>query len=90
MLDDEAKISDYYKATKNIPDCGKLIMKDGSEGKLPFREVANKIIHSSKREREVTKLPEPRLICHTRDTEKWARAEIDIMAVAAVCGGLMS
>jgi hypothetical protein len=90
MLDDEAKISDYHKATKNIPDCGKLIMKDGSEGKLPFREVANKIIHSSKREWEVTKLPEPRLICHTRDTEKWVRAEIDIMAVAAVCGGLMS
>ena len=34
MLDDEARISDYHKTTENIPDCGTLIMKDGSEKDL--------------------------------------------------------
>ena len=65
-------------------------MKKNPEEKLPFREVANKIIHSSKLEWELAKFSEPRLICHTQDTERWIRAEIDIVAVAAVCGGLMS
>src|SRR5712671_870121 len=37
MLDDEAKISDHHAATKNVPNCGKLIMKNGSEMDLPFR-----------------------------------------------------
>src|SRR5579863_3120562 len=45
-LDDETKLSEYHKKTKNIPDCGRLIMKKGSAKALPFREVANKIIHS--------------------------------------------
>ena len=90
MLDDESKISDYHVATKNVPDCGRLIMKDGSEKMLTFREVANKVIHSSRLEWELVKHPEPRLICHTSDQEKWVRAEVDIVAVAAVCGQFMS
>lgn len=28
MLDDEEKISAYHDATKNVPNCGRLIMKD--------------------------------------------------------------
>lgn len=90
ILDDEAKISEYHAATKNILNCGRLLMKDGSEKVLTFREVANKIIHSTRLEWEFTKFPEPVLICHTRDTEKWIRAEVDIVSVAAICGQLMS
>jgi hypothetical protein len=90
MLDDEVMISDYHTATKNIPNCGRLIMKDGSEKILSFREVANKVIHSSRLEWEFEKYPEPTLICHTSDQEKWIRAEVDIVAVAAVCGQFMS
>ena len=90
MLDDEEKISDYHAATKNVPNCGRLIMKDGSERVLTFREVANKLIHSSRLEWDCLKNSEPSLICHTRDKEHWLRAEIDLVAVAAVCGQLMS
>jgi len=90
MVDDEEKISEYHAATKNVPNCGRLIMKDGSEKALPFREVANKIIHSTRLEWEVLASPDPTLICHTRDKEQWLRAEVNIVAVAAVCGGLMS
>lgn len=90
MLDDEEKISAYYAGTKNIPDCGNLIMKDLSEKVLTFREVANKVIHSSRLEWEFMKSPDPLLICHTRDEKKWLRAEVDIVGVASVCGQLMS
>lgn len=65
-------------------------MKDGSETLLTFREVANKVIHSSKLGWEFEAFPEPTLICQSRDTEKWVRAEIDIVEIAAVCGRLMS
>jgi hypothetical protein len=90
MVDDEEKVSEYHAATKNVPNCGRLIMKDGSEKPLPFREVANKIIHSTRLVWEVLASPDPTLICHTRDKEQWLRAEVNIVAVAAVCGGLMS
>jgi hypothetical protein len=90
MVDDEEKISHYHTATQNVPNCGKIVMKDKSERPLPFREVSNKIIHSSRLEWEFFNSPEPMLICHTREDEKWMRAEVDIIAVAGVCGQLMS
>jgi len=68
----------------------RLIMKDGSDKPLTFREVANKVIHSSRLEWELLKCQDPLLLCHTRDKEQWLRAEIDLVAFAAVCGQLMS
>ena len=65
-------------------------MKDGSEKPLPFREVANKIIHSARLEWHVMASPDYLLLCHSRDKEKWIRAEIDLVALAFVCGQLMS
>lgn len=89
-LDEDEGISAYHAATKNIPNCGKLVMKDGTEKPLPFREFANKVIHASRFEWDVFGDSEPRLICHTRDKEKWLRAEIDLVALSSVCGSLMS
>jgi hypothetical protein len=89
-VDEEQSISAYRAATRNIPNCGKLIMKDGTEKPLPFREFANKVIHASQFEWDVFGKSEPRLVCHTRDKEKWLRAEIDLVALSSVCGGLMS
>lgn len=90
MVDDDEGISDYHTATQNVPNCGKIVMKDKSERSLPFREVSNKIIHSSRLDWNFSAAPDPMLICHTREEEKWLRAEIDIVAVAGVCGLLMS
>lgn len=90
MLDDRAKLSDYHTATRNIPNCGRLITTDGSQKELPFREVANKVLHASSLDWEFAKFPDPMLVCHSTDTERWSRAEVDIVTVAAVCGGLMS
>jgi hypothetical protein len=89
MVDDQDEISAYHAAIKSVPNCGKLIMKDGSKKLLPFREVANKILHSSRLEWDFSKR-KSLLICHTRDKEKWLRAEVDLVAVAAVCGTLAS
>lgn len=88
MLDDEEDISGYHAATKNVPNCGRLIIKDESEKTLPFREVSNKMIHSSRLEWDF--VGEPLLICHPRDKERWLRAEVDIVALAVVCSRLMS
>lgn len=90
MVDDEWEISDYHKRRQNMPNCGRLVMENGSEQALRFREVANKVIHSSRLEWQLLKPSDPLLLCHSRDKEQWLRAEIDLVAFAAVCGQLMS
>jgi hypothetical protein len=90
MVDDEEGLSTHFANLNKVPNCGTLIMKDGSRKLLPFREVANKVIHSSRLEWKFSKNDDPVLICHTGDKEKWLRAEVDVVALAAVCGTLMS
>jgi hypothetical protein len=90
MVDDEEELSAYYAKVNKVPNCGKLIMKDGTEKLLPFREAANKVIHASRLEWKFSKNEDPVLICHTRDEEKWLRAEVEVVALAAVCGTLTS
>jgi hypothetical protein len=89
-VDEEENISAYHTATKNAPVCGKLFMKDGSENPILFREFANKVIHASGFEWDVLGDSDPKLICHTRDKEKWLKAEIDLVAISFVCGQLGS
>ena len=93
ILDDEEKISEYFASTASPPNCGKLVMKGGSDEVLPLREVANKVIHSSRLEWDFSD-QQPVLVCHARPEQiekcKWVRAEVNVVALAAVCGGLMS
>jgi hypothetical protein len=89
-LDDELKVSEYERQTGHSHDCGKLILNDGTEKALPFREVANKVIHATALTWDFKKTPDPLLICHSRDKEKWLRAEVNIVSLAAVCGMFMS
>jgi hypothetical protein len=72
------------------PACGRLILKDGSDKALTFRDIANKVIHCYRLEWSFSKEAEPQLICHSREEEKWVRAEVDIVAFAGSCGQLMS
>ncbi|HWR17976.1 MAG TPA: hypothetical protein VN577_24320 [Terriglobales bacterium] len=91
MLDDEEDVSAYHAQNEcNIPNCGRLILKNGSEKKLPFREVANKVLHSSSLEWDFSDTTDPKLLCNTRDDEKWLRAEVSVVSLAAVCGQFMS
>jgi len=98
MIDEEEMIAKSNSLRMHGPDFGKLLMEDGSERVLTLRDVSNKIIHSKTREWNLSaKPPSPFLICHTGDDGKrlppemrWIRAEIDLEAVAAECGQLMS
>lgn len=90
ILDDEWNVSEYEARAGHSHDCGKLVLRDGSQKDLPFREVANKVIHSSGLTWDFEQTPDPLLICHSRDKEKWIRAEVNIVSLAAVCGMFMS
>jgi hypothetical protein len=89
VFDDDEKLSDYDSQCQVI-NCGRLILKDKPEKFLPFREVANKIIHASRFEWRISAGADPILVCHSRADEKWLHAEVDIIAISAVCGRLMS
>ena len=88
MIDDEEEISEYFKKIKKTPNCGELIMTTGQSQILPFREVTNKIIHSSRLEWDFSN-SHPILICHSTN-EKWVKAKVDLAGFASVCGSLMS
>lgn len=89
MLDDREGLSEYLKQTKSNIRYGRLHMSDGVEKQLEMRDVANKIIHASHFEWAFGDPKAPRLICYAPKQEKWTSAEIDIVAVAFFCGGLM-
>jgi hypothetical protein len=89
MVDDEEKITEYDRATNSVPSCGKLIMRDGSIEPLPFREVANKVIHSVEAlEWKYSPTLEHQVVCHAGPDEKWVRAEIGLVDLSFVCGRL--
>lgn len=86
-LDDEEDLSRYY-------DCetfqfGQLEFQDSSPEELKLREVANKIIHAGGFEWDLSQPFKPKLVCISRETEKWVRARIDVVAVSAVCGSFV-
>lgn len=88
ILDDDQSLSAYFASTNNVPSCGKLIKNDSVEP-LPFREVANKVIHSSQLEWKSEKGADPVLICHTQNERSWLRAEVDLVKLATLCNSLM-
>ena len=89
LLDDQEDISGYLAQTSGR-HFGNLLMKNKPSKRLKLRDVANKIIHASSLEWEFSTENRPILICHSQKAEKWIRAEVDIVAVAAFCGQLIS
>ena len=91
LLDDEEEISNYLRQTKSNVTFGQLILREKpkKEKELELRDVANKIIHASALEWNLANGNEPLLICHSREEEKWVRAEINIISLAGFCGTLM-
>ncbi len=89
ILDDTDDMSGYLRRTESESSFGRLIMTDKSDRTLKLRDVANKIIHASEIGWDFTNEERPLLICTSREPERWERAEIDVVSVAAFCGGLM-
>ena len=86
-LDDEQDILKYVESRTNF-EFGQLHLRDGRKEELKLREVANKIIHAAGFDWDISNAQRPLLICYGRDSEKWIRANVDIVNLAAVCGNL--
>jgi len=88
-LDDEEGLSKYFNKIESNIIFGSLSFSNRKEKELELREVANKIIHSRGYKWDVSQSMKPKLICISRESEKWSEARIDIVALSTVCGSLM-
>jgi len=89
LLDDRENLNEYLK-TSNFAALGVLKMDDGSEEPLYIRDVTNKIMHADSYQFQVlvTRF-DHKLICKARPDERWVTAEIDLVALAVVCGHII-
>lgn len=88
ILDDAEDLSGHLKDSK-FPGFGKLHFSDKPVADLKMRDVCNKIIHASSLRWSFESPEKPILICESRETERWERAEVDVVTLAAYCGNLM-
>lgn len=89
ILDDEQKITIFYKKKNITWECGKLTLKNGTIENLSFREFSNKIIHAKTFNWEYSIDDTPHLICYSREDEEkypWKSADINLVNLAAFCG----
>jgi hypothetical protein len=88
-LDNHHNLSDLLRQLKR-PPFGKVIKEDGTEEPLYFRDMTNKMMHSSSIEWQLADSDNPIIICHSPDPTRWVKAEIQISHLAFHCGGMMS
>lgn len=89
VLDDEQGLSSnvWHKSKETL---GKLHKADGGIGDLSFRDLTNKIMHSTSFDWDFSKPDDPVLVCYPVESDRWLKAEINIVSLAALCGDLMS
>ena len=87
-LDDEKALSAFAKEHANY--CFGFLRREGIPDAEPIflRDVSNKIIHARSLSWKFNREERPTLVAHPRESEKWQRAEIDILNVVSVCGNL--
>ena len=87
MFDDREEISEYLKQTSNL-NFGRLVIENKPDKELNIRDVANKIIHADTLTWDFSVADGPRIVClaSVKEKEKWVRAEIDVVALAAFFG----
>jgi hypothetical protein len=89
VLDEEQKIGDYLKAVPSLP-LGRVVKEGAADEPLYFRDLTNKLLHSSHFTWDTSNEMEPKLICHSPDQARWKFAEIEMVGLAWVCGQIMS
>ena len=83
-------IDDREPGLEAVPPLGTLHLKNGETRVLGVRDVANKIIHASDLAWDLSQSKKPRLVCTSEDPERWERAEVEIVALAAFVGTMMA
>jgi hypothetical protein len=90
LLDDHEPLPDIYEDLR----FGKFVRYDGTEVKLGFREMTNKIVHSKEIEWNFTNEDDPIIICRPQSADEkrydWVKAEIRVADLANYCSSLMS
>lgn len=85
VLDDRERIADYQRRLKS-PSFGR-VHKDGSPDEdLHLRDLTNKILHAQSITWDFSDPEMPLVICLPHQSERWSRAEINIVQLAAFCG----
>ena len=86
VLDDAHGLSDIYRKQKH-PPLGHVIQADDTRSDLHFRDLTNKAMHGTKYEWRLGG-KDPTIIVHSGQPDRWKYAEIDIIALMALVGGL--
>ncbi len=89
LLDDDENIASYLRETGGHR-FGRVMKKDEPDEPLYLRDLTNKIIHAHHLEWDFSMPDEPKLVCISRQPDRWLKAELEVVALAAFCGQLMA
>ena len=89
LLDEDESVADYFRKVGGH-SFGRIMKQDGHEEPLYLRDLTNKIIHAHHLEWDFTVSDDPSIICISRQPERWLKAEIAVVALAAFCGQLIA
>ena len=87
VLDDEQRMSDYFKQTKPTP-LGVVVQANGTRTDLHFRDMTNKVLHGTSYEWRLG-TDDPVIVIHSDKPERWQTAELNIPALMRYLGMLM-
>lgn len=88
VLDDAQKLNDYLRATRSEP-LGTVTQEDDKVTDLHFRDFTNKVMHASEFQWDFSDEHNPKVICLPNDSDRWRRAEIDLVRLTGLIGCLM-
>ena len=93
IVDDEEQITSQHTLGGKLWPCG-ILLKNGDEKQMTIRDFSNKIIHAKTFGWHLEEGKHPKVICYPRENDdprwKWDKAEVNLVALAAFCGGLTS
>jgi hypothetical protein len=72
-----------------LPPLGTIVRSDGSEKKLHFRQMTNKIIHAGGFSWELADPKDPRIVCLSREQENWKEAHIVLLRLMICMNGFI-
>jgi hypothetical protein len=86
VLDDKEGLSDYFKQIKQ-PPLGVAVQADGQQTDLHFRDMTNKIMHGTHYEWRLGD-DNPKVIISSDQPDRWQSAEVSLLRLMGVIGGL--
>ena len=89
LLDDDENVAEYLRQTGGN-SLGVVKKRDQPDEPLYLRDLTNKVIHAHHLEWDFTTPDDPKIVCISRQPDRWVKAEASVVALAAFCGQLMA